>query len=159
MSDTNEVTDQNALPGNSVGAANSTDLPSWAREKLSAANNEAAKYRTERNDYRDQATAALTKVAEVESAKNAAEERASAVEKELLKYRVAVEAGVPGALIPRLQGSTEDEIKADAAALLGSLPSGSVRQNATDPSQGRGDGQGAGLSPGAAFIQKALKGL
>lgn len=155
MSDTNDVT-----PATPPVKQATDDLPTWVREKLSAANNEAAKYRTERNEYREQATAALNQVTEVTNAKTAAEERAAAAEKELLKYRVALEAGVPGGLIPRLQGSTEEEIRADAAALLEQIGSSiPVKQSATDPSQGKGDGKSAGLSPGAAALFSQLRNL
>jgi vacuolar-type H+-ATPase subunit I/STV1 len=159
------MSDQNTDSGDNQQVvpppANTGDdnLPSWAREKLTKANNEAAKYRTELRQVTEAHTTALSQSESLAGEKAAAEARAEAAEKELLKYRVAMEANVPGALIPRLQGSTEEELKADAAALLASFPSGQFKQNATDPSQGRGDGQSAGLSPGAAFIQKALRGI
>lgn len=135
-----------------------SDAPEWVRESLSKANAEAAKYRTERNALRDEHTAALNQIGELTDAKQAAEDRAKAAELELLKYKVAVQANVPGALIARLQGSTEEEIRADAEALMKSIPSSPVKRTATDPSQGRGEPD-AGLSPGGAFLAKALRGV
>ena len=60
-----------------------------------------------------------SQLAAAQTAKEAAESRASSSDVELLKFRVAsgVE-GFPIAAVSRLQGTTEDEIKADAEKFL-----------------------------------------
>lgn len=133
-----------------------------ARELVSRANNEAAGYRTERNDFREKHTAALAQLDSLSGEKTAAEERATAAEKALLKYRVAVGSGMDptGAdtFAALLQGSDENELKAHATQLLGVFGKPSQnQQNATDPSQGHGDGE-SGLSEGAAFLSRSLRG-
>lgn len=56
-----------------------------------------------------------------------------------LRYRVALENGVPPVLAGRLQGADEAALIADATALLGSLPTTALPTTRTprpDPSQG-----------------------
>lgn len=49
----------------------------------------------------------------------------------LMREKIGLQAGLPEALIPRLQGATEDEIRADAEALKAALP---VSSQAPKPS-------------------------
>lgn len=67
----------------------------------------------------------------------AAEKRAAEAEQKLLRQRVAADKKLPPALADRLRGSTEEEMAADADALLAGLPKpntpsfdGGVRQTA-----------------------------
>ena len=50
-----------------------------------------------------------------------AEQRAKALEAENLRYRVALDNGIPSAIAKRLVGSTEEELLADAQALMEAL--------------------------------------
>ncbi len=67
----------------------------------------------------------------------AAEKRAAEAEQKWLRQRVATDKKLPSALADRLRGSTEEEMSADADALLAGLPKpptpsfdGGVRQTA-----------------------------
>lgn len=51
-----------------------------------------------------------------------AQTAATQAQAEALRYRVGIEKGLPPAWITRLQGSTEEELAADAEALAKSLP-------------------------------------
>jgi hypothetical protein len=75
-----------------------------------------------------------------------------------LRYRVALAKGLPANLAERLQGTTQEELEADADELAGMVtttPNGAVRP---DPSQGpRSSQQSAGpASDFAAAVSKAL---
>lgn len=59
----------------------------------------------------------------------------TATQQELAKYKIGVEMKIDPALIKRLQGTTEDEIRADAAELVKLQPGTKVPK--ADPSQGR----------------------
>lgn len=161
MPDNTEPTEND---GGAPQPKNTDWLPPEARELVSKANNEAATFRTQLRAKTEEHTAALDQISSLSGEKDAATERAIAAEKELLKFRIAVESGVPGAqaaqFAARLQGDDEDALKGDAANLLGLFTQSSqVQQNATDPTQGHGEGEGAGLSAGAAFLSKALRGI
>jgi non-canonical (house-cleaning) NTP pyrophosphatase len=52
-----------------------------------------------------------------EEALSQANARADSAERDAMRYRIGVEAGLPPKLIKRLQGATEDELIADAEAL------------------------------------------
>lgn len=81
-------------------------------------------------------------------------ERAEKAEREaqshsvsLTRYRVAVAKGVPAELVDRLRGDTEDEIAADADALLALVATpGTSTTPRPDPSQGVRSGANAALS-------------
>lgn len=66
-------------------------------------------------DYEDRDKSDADKLTERASS---AETRADTAERELLRLRVAVETKLPANLAERLQGTTEDELRADAAELL-----------------------------------------
>ena len=116
-------------------------LPQWARDAISRANNEAAKFRTERNEFRDQATAHLTEVDRVKGELATVKDTAAKAALQSVKLEVALAAGIPGenaaAFAARLQGTTKEELEADAKDLTGVFPT-EVVSSATDPSQGRG---------------------
>lgn len=120
---------------------NTNDLPQWARDAISKGNNEAATFRTQLREKTNELTAALDNFATLAGEKDSAVERATVAETALLKLNVALNAGIPGdkaaVFAARLQGTTEDELKADADALKGAFGT-EVIPSATDPSQGRG---------------------
>lgn len=76
-------------------------------------------------------------LSELEKAQKAATEAASRLaefESANLRQRVALDKGLPASLVSRLQGTTEDEVAADADALLALIKA--PRSPAPDPGQG-----------------------
>ena len=157
-----ENTDPNQNANTPAGNTGQDWLSPEARELVSRANNEAAGFRTQLRAKTEEHTAALAETERLAGEKTAAEERAAAAEKALLKYRVAIGTGMApdGAdtFAALLQGNDETELKAHADQLLGVFGKPTHnQQNATDPSQGHGDGE-SGLSEGASFISRSLRG-
>lgn len=72
-----------------------------------------------------------TEAQKLAEAKAAAESEAATARQELLRYRVAAAKKLPASLAARLQGSTEEEMAADADALLEVL---GAQQQASAPS-------------------------
>jgi len=147
------MSDQNAAPENKTDEA-----PEWARKAISEANSEAAKYRVEKNSLKQQLDEVLGKNSELTDKVAEVEKAHSAAQQELLKLRVALDAGVPGEHVrmvaERLQGTTEEELKADAAKLVQTFKLDQSRHLPIDPSQGRGRDQNSGPidnSPQAQF--------
>ncbi len=135
---------------NPAGQNSSDELPAWARESLTKANHQAAATRVENKELKSQLEEATEKVAQFESQiKALTDEKADLVAKaevgatELLKLQVTLAAGIPGEhaaeFAGRLKGSTEEELKADAAKIA-DLFKASSKTPATDPSQGHGNG-------------------
>lgn len=124
-------------------------IPEWARKKITEANNEAAKYRTEKNNIEAETSAKLK--AEFDAQFKALSEEKSAILAErdtnalnYQKLNVALAAGVPGETAVKfaglLQGSNDEELKAHAEELK-SMFGSPVKVPAIDPSHGaRGDG-------------------
>lgn len=114
-------------------AENVDTLPEWARARLTKANNEAARYRNERNQAlekaREQVAAEFeTKLAELSAAKEAAEAKLAETETNLVKLRAAFGVVAPeggsGSLFDKasevaelIKGSNEEEIAEHAAKL------------------------------------------
>lgn len=91
-------------------------LPDWARNKLTKANNEAASYRTQLRE----AQAMLAKAKspeEFEAAVAEFNERLAETELNAAKATAALKYNLPDTLVARLQGSTPEELEADAKAL------------------------------------------
>lgn len=124
---------ENTTDGSAQEAKNVDQLPEWARNELTEARAEAAKYRTQRNEAAEKAKAEAAaefeaKLAELSSAKEAVEKQLADAQLAATKTRAAF-----GALLPEddreaflgkatefaglLQGSTEDEISAHAEKL------------------------------------------
>lgn len=143
-------------------STNNSDAPEWARNAISKANNEAADFRVKLRTKTEEHTAALAQLEALTGDKSAAEARAEAAEKELLRYQTAVEANVPGEQVTQfaglLQGNTADELKAHATQLLAMFGPQGKRVPATDKSQGQGGDSMPALSEGAAFLANALQG-
>jgi peptidoglycan hydrolase CwlO-like protein len=156
-----EDLNSNANPTPNPGEDNSNRdvAPQWARDAITKGNNEAAKYRTDLRTKTEEHTAALTEIAGLKDSLTTAQASESAAKAELLKLSVALAAGIPGdkaaAFAARLQGATEEELKADAESLKGVFPT-EVTPSATDPSQGRG--ASTPVTPESAF-GATLKGL
>lgn len=104
---------------------NVDELPGWARKALTKANNEAATYRTRVRELEplEAAKVAAEAAAKTETQKaveraEAAEQRALALEAAALRSTVGAAKGLTPAQAGRLQGSTQEELEADADALL-----------------------------------------
>jgi hypothetical protein len=106
------------------------------RRKARAAERQLSELQQRLKEYEDRDKTEAQKLAE---ARTAAEQRAAAAEQQLLRFKIAAEKKLPANLAGRLQGSTEEEMAADADSLLEllaaqrpSTPSfdGGVRQTA-----------------------------
>ena len=69
------------------------------------------------------------------------ESKLAQMEHAALVRKVADEAGLPAALADRLQGSTEDELKADAAKLLELMPAKQTKSNLSGSPTNPGNAQ------------------
>lgn len=151
-------------PNSNPGGSSTGDLPQWARDKISELNDADAQKRIEIRNLKAELSAALQDVVSSSEAKTNAEAGSAAAIAELSKLKIALGAGVPGAqavsIAARLQGSTDDELKADAEKLVADFGMNSPTfVPATDPSQGQGNSTPvSNLSPGGAFFKAALEG-
>ncbi len=117
------------------------DLPDWAQKLIRETRAEAAKHRKDKQAVegeKQQSTSAAEELQKridaLEEAHEAALARSAEAEKQALRARVALAAGLPEDLAVRLQGDTEDALKKDAEALKAYVSP--VRKG--DHSQGRG---------------------
>lgn len=129
-----DVTQDVITDSPATGPANTVDsLPDWAQAIIKDARNEAAKYRTEKTKAQKEAEKQAQQQAEqqgeyqklYEQAKMQLEEANQIAEQERmarLKATVAHKLNLPAALVDRLRGNTEDELAADAQALLDAMP-------------------------------------
>jgi hypothetical protein len=129
------------------GQADSVDnLPEWAQKLIKELRGENASHRKAKKQAEEEAEVASRKAAEEQGKfkelyekELAKREEAEAEVKQLaldaLKSKVASEVGLPQQLASRLAGETEDEIKADAQAVLAALP-----KHTLDNDAGRGTG-------------------
>ena len=110
---------------------------------------ELAEERKRRQTAERESTELRSRIEQLEAANlselEKAQRRAEKAEKELsdsrlasLRQRVALDKGLPSSLVPRLQGTTEAELYADADELLGLVKTSNTPK--PDPSQGSRDG-------------------
>jgi hypothetical protein len=114
-----------------------------AEAKAKAAEEEAEDLRKRSMSDQDKALEEARREGE-----RAARERHKGLEAENLKLRVALELGLPMPLVNRLQGDTEDDIRADAAELtelMGLKPGGGETER---KSEGEAKPDGEGGKPG-----------
>jgi membrane protein involved in colicin uptake len=121
-------------------------LPQWARDAISSANAEAAKYRVQAKQAAEDARAKAnqdweTKFKTVADEKSETAKERDAMALDLVKMRVAVSSDVPrdqlSDFVDLLQGSTEEEFKASAAKILQFGGSGGTKATKpVDRSQG-----------------------
>lgn len=134
-----------AIPGADATAetaeVSSDQLPEWAREKMSKANAEAAKYRTERNELAEQldvATAFQTQFTEESAAHAETRAALEAKDRELLKLKAVLELDVPAKkaseVAALIQGTNQDEINEHAQKVVALLGANNTRTPAVDPS-------------------------
>jgi ATPase subunit of ABC transporter with duplicated ATPase domains len=133
-------------------------VPEWVREKLTKANNEAAKYRTKAKEAAQQAQ---FEAEEKFSAQIAAltDEKAAAVAElenarlEATKLKAALSVGIPGESASEfadlLKGTNEEEILAHAEKVKELFGASVKPARATDPTQGLDGGNATAQSAGA----------
>jgi hypothetical protein len=140
----------------------------WYESELSKVRNEAASQRVKKGEAvkakEAELTAAFqTQLAESANALETVKTEAATHAHELAKIKAALAAKVPSdkvlAFASKLNGSTPEELAADAEETKKLFGGFNEETPATDPSQGRG-GSGAASDPGAAefaaFIKKSL---
>jgi hypothetical protein len=114
-----ENTEGNESEENEAG----DELPDWAREKLTKANSEAANYRTKLREAEEKLKNVKTLeevdtlLAEFQAQREAEDAEKAKVQHELLIENIALKYKLPAKLAKRLQGSTREEIEADAKEL------------------------------------------
>lgn len=157
-------TNDNAGQG-TEGAPNNNDksaeLPQWAKDELSRARDEAARYRTRLRDAKKEVEAEVRQ--EVQKDLDELSTQLSDLKGQLtnstlneLKLDAALAVGVPGehvkAFASRLQGASAEELQKDAesAAALFNFDKTNANGRATDPSAGLG-GNNPKLTPEDAF--------
>jgi hypothetical protein len=152
--------------GNAPAPTTMADWPQSAKDYIAELRNEAANWRVKFKDQESANTTLANEVVTLKDKVSAAESDGTKAVAESKRLRIALEAGVPGdravSIAGRLQGSTDDELKADAAKLVADfgLTGQQVPRNdaATDPSQGQGSGGAATtLTPGGAWFAKQLR--
>lgn len=118
------------------------------QKALKDANREAADRRKKLEAYETaEKQRQEAEMSETDKLKRALEEREAELNRlqlDNLKRAIAQETGLPPALATRLQGSTEDELKADAKALLETIPKAAPnapKLGATNPGGGASGGE------------------
>ncbi|WP_457171509.1 hypothetical protein [Mycobacteroides abscessus] len=134
-------------------ASKEDDLPDWARQQISSANQEAANYRVQLREANNALQSAQEQVASLTAEKTQAVNASASIQTDFDKLVTAIKAEVPNdkifAFAKTLQGTTEDELTAHAAELKSIFGSSLGASPAYDPSQGRGAATSA--SPADAF--------
>lgn len=126
-------------------------LPDWAREKLTKANNQAAKYRTEKKEAVEQAKQEVTdsfseKIEKLEAVIAEKDAEAAGERAEVAKLKAAIAAGIDSKKIlpfaELLKGENDEELASHAVELKKLFADGEqkpAKQSAVDPSQGSGN--------------------
>ena len=124
------------------GQAGGVDnLPEWAQKLIKELRGESAAHRKAKKEAETAAELAARQAAEEQGKfkelyeqemdkREKAEAETKRLELDALKSKVAVEVGLPAPLAARLQGETEDELKADAQAVLAVLPKSTIDNDA-----------------------------
>ncbi|MDB2192100.1 hypothetical protein [Mycobacteroides abscessus] len=130
------------------------DLPDWARQQISSANADAAKYRVQ---FREADTARQTlqeQVASLTAEKTQAVNASASIQTDFDKLVTAIQANVPNehvfAFAKTLQGNTAEELTAHAEALKSMFSLSQAASPAYDRSQGQSGDQLA-TDVGSAF--------
>lgn len=116
------------------------DTVRTTKEQLAAASAKAQKY-----DELEEAN--KSELEKLQGREKDAADRAANAELQLLKLSVALEAGLPHTMAPRLQGATKAELAKDAETLAADLkvtPRRTTNANAGDGGGSGGGGGGAG---------------
>lgn len=98
-------------------------------------------------EYQALSEAAATDLERMEKRAKTAEDKLGQVptlEAQNLRLSVALEKGVPVSLVPRLQGSTKEELEADADTLLGLVAAPTAQAGVQKPNPAAGTSGGGG---------------
>lgn len=143
-------------------------LPDWARDQITKANAEAAKYRTEKKEAVEAAKAEVTasftsKIEELEAQIKAKEEEGVAARYEVDRLKVALEAGIDADKVTKfaglLKGTTSEEMKSHAEELkelFTNAEQPAKRSPALDPTQGTGNPLPLNGDPLLAAVMKSV---
>lgn len=101
--------------GTPVDPKDQNDVPPEVKRALTRANKEAETLRLKLKEYEDRDK---TEQQKLEERATAAERAAALAGNDLARMRVALDKGLPSELAARLQGSTVEELNADADKLL-----------------------------------------
>ena len=127
---------------------NVESLPEWARNSLTKANSDAAKYRNEKNDAVNTGKAQVAqeyevKLTEASTAHDKTKADLSVALLENVKLKAALANGIPGEsaveFAALLQGSNEEEIGTHAKTVKALFGKTESKDAPTDPSQGSGN--------------------
>jgi len=149
------------------------DLPQWAREAISKANDEAARYRVEKNDAKAAAKEEVKseyerQIADLQSKFDESQTTISARELDIIKLKASLLQLLPEDQAQRidafsgvLQGSSEDEITSHAEQLKALFATGdgastTTTVRATDSTQGHGNTIPLNGDPILAALTKAV---
>lgn len=99
----------------------SADDVAAMRKALAKANKEAEKFRLKAKEYEDANKTEQERLAE---SLREQEQRAETAQLAALRFEVALDKGIPKSVATRLQGSTREELEADAAELLETIGAG-----------------------------------
>jgi|JI9StandDraft_1071089.scaffolds.fasta_scaffold45242_2 hypothetical protein len=101
------------------------ELPQWARDQITRANKEAARYRTKARELeplaqkaKDLEAAGQSETEKLTGKLTEAEQRAATAEARAMRLEVAHDKGLTSAQANRLVGTTKEELEADADELL-----------------------------------------
>lgn len=115
------------------------------RDGRKAAEKAAAEYKAKLDGIEK---ASLSDIERAQQEAKEAKGRLAELQRESLVHRVALQKGIPATLVDRLRGDTEDDISADADALLALV--NAPRSPKPDSSQG-GNGGSASSDPADVF--------
>lgn len=135
---------------NANQAPEKEELPQWARDQITKANNQAAKYRTEKNEAVEAAKKEVedsfaSKIEELEAAGQKANDEVTASRHEVDRIKAALEAGIATdkvlSFADLLKGENPDELRSHAESLKELFVTNEAPRasKATDPSQGQGN--------------------
>lgn len=127
-----------------AGKTSSVDeLPEWAQQEIRNLRREAGNYRTQYNAVKDAAV-------KTEGEFNALKQQLEVKERAFTRERIGADLGLPAELRSRLQGDTEDEIRADAQAVAALIKPAAPQQPPATPSGGLDTSSDPAPSPTAA---------
>lgn len=133
-----------------VSKSNETEvLPQWARDQITEANKQAAKYRTEKNDAVEAAKQEVAdsfqdKIRELEAQVESKDGEVSSTRLEVDRIKATLEAGIAAdkalSFADLLKGENPEELRSHAEELKKLFANGEEPKSskATDPSQGHG---------------------
>lgn len=144
MSDVNS----DSVPAQEAVAPKPAAPEVFSKEYVQELRNEAAKYRTEKNDAVEKARADVIKdyegkLSERDAALNELQGSLSESQLELLKLKAVVSAGIPTEdvldVVSLIQGSDEDTVSESVKRVKSLIGKAPAKERPVDPSQGTGN--------------------